>query len=122
MNKLIKNVDLEILIEISWHFNLKTNLKSLLQSLMNHVSLEVSTKFPKDEIMKVVYKTTQNLQLLGIAKDKLKTHKKSEIYEISSKNCDLKYVGQTGRTVLTRFKEHKIIIKYCLKLKKKCYT
>ena len=31
---------------------------------------------------------------------------KSGIYEINCHTCDLKYIGQTSRDILTRFKEH----------------
>jgi hypothetical protein len=48
-----------------------------------------------------------NSQLPSI-KDKTADNKKSGIYQIScgTKNCNQKYIGQTARTLNTRFVEH----------------
>ncbi|KAJ8961534.1 hypothetical protein NQ318_014785, partial [Aromia moschata] len=53
-----------------------------------------------------------NLTLLGNPKDKIDNNEKSGIYEISCKDCDQKYIGQTKRSILTRFKEHPAHLKY----------
>ncbi|KAJ8936242.1 hypothetical protein NQ318_006168 [Aromia moschata] len=53
-----------------------------------------------------------NLTLLGNPKDKIDNNEKSGIYEISCKDCDQKYIGQTKRSILTRFKEHMAHLKY----------
>ncbi|KAJ8947663.1 hypothetical protein NQ318_009547 [Aromia moschata] len=50
--------------------------------------------------------------LLGNPKDKINNNEKSGIYEISCKDCDQKYIGQTKRSILTRFKEHMAHLKY----------
>ncbi|KAJ8962600.1 hypothetical protein NQ318_000993, partial [Aromia moschata] len=50
--------------------------------------------------------------LLGNPKDKIDINEKSGIYEISCKDCDQKYIGQTKRSILTRFKEHMAHLKY----------
>ncbi|KAJ8951324.1 hypothetical protein NQ318_008228 [Aromia moschata] len=47
--------------------------------------------------------------LLGNPKDKIDINEKSGIYEISGKDCDQKYIGQTKRS---RFKEHMAHLKY----------
>ncbi|KAJ8951643.1 hypothetical protein NQ318_012314, partial [Aromia moschata] len=50
--------------------------------------------------------------LLGNPKDKINNNEKSGIYEISCKDCDQKYIGQTKRSILTRFNEHMAHLKY----------
>jgi len=41
-------------------------------------------------------------------KDRLpKQHHRNVVYKISCKDCDASYVGQTGRKIVTRLKEHK---------------
>ncbi|KAJ8943152.1 hypothetical protein NQ318_022893, partial [Aromia moschata] len=45
-------------------------------------------------------------------KDKINNNEKSGIYEISCKDCNQKYIGQTKRSILTRFKEHMAHLKY----------
>ena len=45
-------------------------------------------------------------QLLGNPKDKIELNERSGIYEISCKDCNLKYVGQSKRSIIIRFKEH----------------
>ncbi|KAJ8952561.1 hypothetical protein NQ318_006926, partial [Aromia moschata] len=61
----------------------------------------------------LVYNSKNKLQtLLGKPKDKINNNEKSGIYEISCKNCDQKYIGQTKRYILTRFKEHMAHLKY----------
>lgn len=37
---------------------------------------------------------------------------KSGVYEISCNDCDKKYVGQTKRSTIVRFKEHMAHLKY----------
>ncbi|KAJ8955643.1 hypothetical protein NQ318_001474, partial [Aromia moschata] len=60
-----------------------------------------------------VYNSKHKLQtLLGNPKDKIDNNEKSGIYEISCKDCDQKYIGQTKRSILTRFKEHMAHLKY----------
>lgn len=55
----------------------------------------------------VAYSSSNNLRkLLGNPKDKVEQIEKSGIYEISCSDCDNKYVGQSRRPILKRFKEH----------------
>lgn len=44
--------------------------------------------------------------LLGSTKDKLPVLSKSGIYEIGCNDCPQTYIGQTRRSVITRYKEH----------------
>jgi hypothetical protein len=50
--------------------------------------------------------------VLGNPKDKCHPLEKSGIYQIACKGCEAKYIGQTKRCTLTRFKEHARHIKY----------
>ncbi|KAJ8954527.1 hypothetical protein NQ318_000760, partial [Aromia moschata] len=54
----------------------------------------------------------RNPTLLGNPKDKIDNNEKSGIYEISCNDYDQKYIGQTKRSILTRFKEHMAHLKY----------
>ncbi|KAJ8963457.1 hypothetical protein NQ318_018939 [Aromia moschata] len=83
-------------------------------------SLPYEPKFTRglDNIFKnininLVYNSKNKLQtLLGNPKDNIDNNEKSGIYEISCKDCDQKYIGQTKRSILTRFKEHMAHLKY----------
>ena len=58
---------------------------------------------------------TNNFKLSNILcniKDKTEDINKAGIYEISCKDCELKYIGQTRRNIITRFKEHCAHIKH----------
>jgi hypothetical protein len=56
---------------------------------------------------KICYDSKCNLRnVLGNPKDKIDVLDKSGIYEINCGECDKKYIGQTRRSILTRFKEH----------------
>lgn len=62
---------------------------------------------------KVVYSSGHKIKdLLGNPKDKVGPTEKSGIYEISCSDCEKKYIGQTKRPILTRFKEHMAHKKY----------
>ncbi|KAJ8941629.1 hypothetical protein NQ318_000335, partial [Aromia moschata] len=54
----------------------------------------------------------KNININLVYKDKINNNEKSGIYEISCKDCDQKYIGQTKRSILTRFKEHMAHLKY----------
>jgi hypothetical protein len=57
--------------------------------------------------LNVAYTAGPCLQsLLGNPKDKVNRNEKSGIYEINCKDCNQKYIGQTKRPIITRFKEH----------------
>lgn len=55
----------------------------------------------------LVNKSARKLgDILGNPKDKLRKEDRSGIYRINCGNCDKFYIGQTSRTIETRFKEH----------------
>ena len=65
------------------------------------------SKIFKNLDITVVHSSGNKLQqLLGNPKDKIELNERSVIYEIRCKDCNLKYVGQTKRPIITRFKEH----------------
>ena len=51
-------------------------------------------------------RSSQLKTILGSTKDKIENLKCSGIYKISCSHCDKVYIGQTKRTLETRFKEH----------------
>ena len=56
---------------------------------------------------KLAYKSNHSLSnLLGNPKDEIEVNQKSGIYEICCNECNVKYIGQTRRPILTRYKEH----------------
>jgi hypothetical protein len=57
--------------------------------------------------MKIAFRTNNTLKQHTNAKEKT-TDKYNicGVYQMRCKVCDLKYVGQTGRTFRTRYKEH----------------
>lgn len=60
-----------------------------------------------------VFRSKSKLKnLLPSVKDKTDNLKKSGIYEISCGDCNAKYIGQSKRSITTRFKEHMRHIKY----------
>ncbi|KAJ8953192.1 hypothetical protein NQ318_003229 [Aromia moschata] len=77
---------------------------------------EPNFTFGLDKIFKninisLVYNSKNELQaLLGNPKDKIDNNER--IYETSCKDCDQKYIGQTKRYILTRFKERMAYLKY----------
>lgn len=61
----------------------------------------------KEQDLQIAFKSGSSLKsLLGSAKDKIEVDQKSGIYEITCKDCNQKYVGQTRRSISTRYKEH----------------
>lgn len=61
----------------------------------------------KVENIEIVNKNKNKLRsLLGSVKDKTDMVDKSGIYQISCNNCDEKYIGQSRRRIVERFKEH----------------
>ncbi|KAJ8932703.1 hypothetical protein NQ318_021222 [Aromia moschata] len=112
-NKLIRKHKFKRILYNSTTFRIDTDNSKF-------ASLPYKPKFTRglDKIFKnininVVYNSKNKLQtLLGNSKDKINNNEKSGIYEISCKDCDQKYIGQTKRSILTRFKEHMAHLKY----------
>lgn len=68
---------------------------------------QVLKKYLKTNDVEIVNRNNNKLRaLLGSAKDRTKTMEKSGIYEISCKDCEKTYVGQTCRQLQIRYKEH----------------
>lgn len=67
----------------------------------------------KKQNLQLVFNNNNKLQnLLHNPKDKIETNNKSGIYKITCNNCDKIYIGQTKRSIITRFKEHRAHIIY----------
>lgn len=67
--------------------------------------------FKKFKIVPAYYTNTKMKSLLGNCYTQIENCKKSGIYEIKCSNCDLKYIGQTRRNMLVRYKEHMYHVK-----------
>jgi hypothetical protein len=62
--------------------------------------------FKKHQI-KMVHSTRGNLgEILGNPKDQVKTLQKSGIYQIDCLGCSASYIGQSRRSITTRFNDH----------------
>ncbi|KAJ8951751.1 hypothetical protein NQ318_012602, partial [Aromia moschata] len=121
--RLIKNIDksyiLKLLIYLTRTLYNSTTFRRDTDN-SKFASLPYEPKFTRGlyKIFKIininlVYNSKNKLQtLLGNPKDKIDNNEKSGIYEISCKDCDQKYIGQTKRSILTRFKEHMAHLKY----------
>jgi hypothetical protein len=60
-------------------------------------------------------RNNQLKSLLGSTKDPVKCLNKAGVYKISCKQCNKVYIGQTKRTLETRFKEHTAEVKKAAK-------
>ena len=70
-------------------------------------------RISKEQDHQIAFKSDNSLKsLLGNAKDKIEVDQKSGIYEIACKEYNEKYVGQTKRSISTRYKEHIAHFKY----------
>lgn len=64
-------------------------------------------KILKSNGVNVAFKTNNTLQsMLFNGKDKVEKGKKSGVYKLACGDCNKVYVGQTGRSFNTRYKEH----------------
>jgi hypothetical protein len=66
------------------------------------------TKLFRNTEIRIAYKTRNTIQHLLQLKENNDPdiYNHSGIYEISCKSCNLKYIGQTGRSFRIRYKEH----------------
>jgi hypothetical protein len=63
------------------------------------------TKLFKDTILKVAFKATTTVgKLLGDNRT-TNTYEQSSIYKMTCQSCHKVYIGQTGRNLITRYKE-----------------
>lgn len=88
------------------------NKKRAVFSYAGNLTDQLKNIFKKHNIDLVFTNNAKLLSTICNIKDKTDNNSKSGIYEISCKDCPLKYIGQTRRNILTRFKEHSAHIKY----------
>jgi hypothetical protein len=70
-------------------------------------SVRTITKLFRNTNVKVAYRTTNTIKNLLKPKITIKDiYDQSGVYQLSCNDCPLKYIGQTGRTFNTRYKEH----------------
>jgi hypothetical protein len=64
------------------------------------------TKLFRDMGIKVAFHRRNTIQNILRPQPQIDKHDRSGIYQMKCLDCPLKYVGQTGRTFNTRYKEH----------------
>jgi hypothetical protein len=64
------------------------------------------TKLFKDANIKIALRTKNTIQNLIRPHQQQDKYEKSGVYQMKCMDCPLKYIGQTGRTFKTRYKEH----------------
>jgi len=69
------------------------------------------TNLFKDTNIKIAFRTTNTIQQQLSTRKSNQTNP-SDIYKIQCNNCNKTYIGQTGGSISTRFKEHIRYIKY----------
>jgi hypothetical protein len=73
------------------------------------------TKLFKDTGMRVAYRTNNSIKRILKPKNPIEQSNKYNspgVYKLKCKDCPLHYIGQTGRSFATRYKEHIWAIKY----------
>ena len=69
------------------------------------ISLQIA-KHLRQAGINTAFKTTNRLSNIKNAKDKINNDDKSGIYELNCEECNSQYIGQTGRSIKERYKEH----------------
>jgi hypothetical protein len=70
------------------------------------------TKTFRDTNTKIAFRTTNTVQKLLQSKQYRNTYDNSGVYRLKCMDYPLQYIGQTGRSFHTRYKEHIRAIKY----------
>lgn len=70
------------------------------------LSQKIKRIFKRSNVELVEKSERKLCNLLGSTKDKVENLQKSGIYSLKCDNCELSYIGQTRRPILTRYKEH----------------
>jgi hypothetical protein len=69
--------------------------------------MRMISKIFRNTNMKVAFRTNNTLrQHLKIKEKMTDKYNQSGVYQMACQDCELKYIGQTGRTFRTRYKEH----------------
>jgi hypothetical protein len=72
----------------------------------NSKEIRAITNLFRDTEVKIAFRTRYTIQNILKPQPKIDKYNKSGIYQLKCLDCPLKYVGQTGRTFKTRYKEH----------------
>jgi hypothetical protein len=64
------------------------------------------TKLFRDTTLKIAFRTKNTIHNILKPQPQIDKYNKSGIYQMKCKDCPMKYIGQTGRTFNTRYKEH----------------
>lgn len=95
----------------------KRNMSSLFSQMDGDVKKRIAVHFAPEVTNKLkkvfgkfkielAFKTNKLKDFLGTTKDKTENVDKTGIYEVACGDCNKKYIGQTRRSIMTRFKEH----------------
>ena len=93
------------------YYNIEINDRNLTQNILCLPFHSIFKSLPnllKHLNIKVVFKYTNNVQDLLIKNGPI--NKQGVIYKIDCNNCEKQYIGQTGRHLNIRLKEHKYAI------------
>jgi hypothetical protein len=63
-------------------------------------------KLLRNTKVKVAFRTQNTIQNILKPKSQIEKYSRSGIYQMKCMDCPMKYIGQTGRTFNTRYKEH----------------
>ncbi|EFA11664.1 hypothetical protein TcasGA2_TC008528 [Tribolium castaneum] len=113
VDKIVRKVKYRYMIKQSTTFTNTPEKKNFITfPYTPSVTRDLSRIF-KNLDLQVVYNSGTSLKsFLGSPKDKIGFLEKLWIYEINCKDCELKYIGQTRRSVNIRFKEHLAHLKF----------
>jgi hypothetical protein len=65
-----------------------------------------SQNFSKTPTLKIAFKTTSTIGKLLNEKQETNSYEQSGIYKLTCQSCHKVYIGQTGRNLEMRYKEH----------------
>lgn len=104
LRKKIKNKNMHLIYAIN---NLdRINKKWVRLSFIGSTTIKITNKINKS-LYKPTYYCQNNLgKYLLNNKDKVDTFDNSGVYQLNCNNCECLYIGQSGRSVKTRVKEH----------------
>jgi len=113
-----KKTDIDLLIhkhsnkikkqQYSTFFNNKTTIAQhrVKFNYTGRIANKLKTVFKKKNL-NIAFENKNKLKnILGNPKDVITEHDKSGIYEVTCPVCNLRYIGQSKRKIITRFEEH----------------
>ena len=113
VDRLIRRHRFKVDLQNSTTFQIDPDTRKIVSIPFDPILTKGFDRVFKDLGLRMIYQSAPKLKdILGNPKDKMHKFDKSGIYEIGCNDCDKKYIGQTRRSVKTRFKEHVAHIRY----------